>query len=362
MVPISEVKVLVVSDREDDRRTLAALLAPTGVQVLSTGSSADALAALAANDIALALVDARLPAQGATALAERLHADEASRHLPLVFVGDTPNDRPPAGVAGAVDFMLKPIDEGALATKVRVFADLYQQRRELQLKNDELQRMLTLNDMVAAVLTHDMRTPMAAIVMNAEIVQLRGQDEALHKAGARIKSSSSRLIRLIDQLLDFSRLRSGAVSLERQVVDLQAVCATAVKETAQLFPETPLNVLAEGDLKGEFDADRIGKAFSSLIGNAVKFSPGSDPIAIRLDGNDAAVVRVSVASSGVLPNQTLDFLMGALPVKTQGEALGFGLGLYIVDRYVRAHGGAVTGRSNDSEGTVIEFWMPRNAG
>jgi two-component system, sensor histidine kinase and response regulator len=362
MVPISEVKVLVVSGREDDSQALAALLAPTGVQVLTAATGDAALAALAAHEVALGLIDAQLPARGAAALADRVHADEATRHIPLVFVGDGPQDRPPAGAAGAVDFMLKPIDGGTLAAKVRVFADLYQQRRQLQLKNEELQRMLTLNDMVAAVLTHDMRTPMAAIVMNAEIVQLRGHEEVLQKAGARIKSSSSRLIRMIDQLLDFSRLRSGAVSLDRQAADLQALCAVAVKETTQMFPETPLHVQAEGDLGGEFDADRIGKALSSLVGNAVKFSPGTAPVTIRLDGRDAARLQVSVASAGVLPNQTLDFLMGPLPANTQGDAVGLGLGLYILDRYVRAHGGAVTGRSTDSEGTVIEFWLPRRAG
>jgi two-component system sensor histidine kinase/response regulator len=362
MVPISEVKVLVVSGREADRLALGALLAPTGVQVLNAASADDARAVVAEHDVALALVDAQLPAHGAATLAERLHGDEATRHVPLVFVGDTPADRPPAGAAGAVDFMLKPVDGDALAAKVRVFADLYRQRRQLQLKNDELQRMLTLNDMVAAVLTHDMRTPMAAIVMNAEIIQLRGHDDSLQKAGARIKSSSTRLIRMIDQLLDFSRLRSGAVSLDLKSADLQAVCAVAVKETAQMFPETPLHEQADGDLGGEFDADRIGKAFSSLIGNAVKFSPGTDPVTIRLDGRDAAKLQVTVASTGVLPNQTLDFLMGPLPAQTPGEAVGLGLGLYIVDRYVRAHGGAVTGRSNDSEGTVIEFWLPRRAG
>lgn len=361
MVPISEVKVLVVSDREADRRSLAAQLAPTGVQVLTASSGGEALDVLPAGGVALALVDANLPAPGAAALAERLHGNESTRHLPLVFVGDKPEDRPPAGATGAVDFILKPVDAGTLAAKVRLFADLYQQRRELELKNDELQRMLTLNDMVAAVLTHDMRTPMAAIVMNAEIIQLRGHDESLQKAGARIKSSSTRLIRMIDQLLDFSRLRSGAVSLERQTADLREVCAVAVKETAQMFPETPLHVHADGDLAGEFDADRIGKAFGSLIGNAVKFSPGHDPVTIRLDGRAAEALRVTVSSSGVLPNQTLDFLMGPLPAKTQGEAVGLGLGLYIVDRYVRAHGGAVTGRSSDGEGTVIEFWLPRRA-
>jgi signal transduction histidine kinase len=365
MTPIpADVHVLVVDDIEQNRLALSALLARTGVKVLNASSGAQALELLLKHDVALALLDVQMPEMDGFALAELMRGTGRTRHIPIVFLTAASQDvqRTFRGYdAGAVDFLYKPIESHVLDSKVRVFADLYLQRKQLERQNDELQRILTLNDMVAAVLTHDMRTPLAAIVMNAEIVQMRGQEQALQKASARIKSSSARMVRLIEQLLDFSRIRSGAVGLDVQPADLQSVCAAVVKDALQMFPETAVDLQCQGDLRGEFDADRMTKAFASLIGNAMKYSSGERPVGVHLDGRDPDRLRVSVNNAGVLPDEMLQYLVGPL-CSTQGkESIGLGLGLYIVDQFVRAHGGTITGRSNEDEGTVFEFSIPRRA-
>ncbi len=360
----AEVNVLVVDDVEQNLLAMRALLQRTGLRVLTAASGAQALELLLANEVAVALLDVQMPEMDGFALAELMRGTERTRHIPIIFLtaaSQNPQRAFRGYEAGAVDFLHKPIESNVLTGKVSVFVDLYRQRQQLQQQNLELQRVLMLNEMMTAVLTHDLRTPLSAIVMSAEIVQMRAQDEALQKAGGRIKSSSARMVRMLDQLLDVSRIRAGLATADVQPADLQQVCAGVVDEVASGFPDVTVDVRAQGDLKGVFDADRIARAFSSLIGSAVKYGESDRPVRVLLDGTQREVLRVEVANAGVLPEERLAQLVGPLGNTPLKESAGMGLSMYIVDQFVRAHGGQVQGRSNETDGTVFEFTIPRDA-
>jgi len=124
-------------------------------------------------------------------------------------------------------------------------------------------------------------------------------------------------------------------------------------------PGAAIEVEALGNLQGSFDADRMAQVFSNLVGNALQHGRQGTPVRVVLDGRDAGRLRASVSNAGRLPEEMLPRLFE--PFKPEGQhGGGLGLGLYIVDHFVRAHGGTVQG-GNTAEGALLHFEMPRHA-
>jgi two-component system sensor histidine kinase/response regulator len=359
----SDVNLLVVDDVPQNLLAMEALLTRPGVKVLRAASGAEALELLLNHDVAVALLDVQMPELDGFGLAELMRGAARTRHIPIMFLTAASQDtqRTFRGYeAGAVDFLYKPVEAHVLGSKVAVFIDLYVQRQRLKEQINEVQRLRRLNEMMAAVLTHDLRTPLMAITLSAEIVHRRGHDEAIQKAGARIKSSSSRMARTIDHMLNFSRVRAKVPGIVPQHSDLAAACAAAVAEIQTAQPDAVLNMHTEGDLFGVFDSDRMTQVFSNLIGNAMEQDP-SAAITVRLDGAHKDRISVHISTPAVLPDEAQGRLFESIRTSTPGTVVQSNLsdGLTLVDQFISAHGGSIVGRSTLAEGTVFEFMLPR---
>jgi signal transduction histidine kinase len=358
------VKLLVVDDVPQNLLAMQALLQQPGMpglQLLTATSGAQALELLLEHDdVALALLDVQMPEMDGIALAELMRGSSRTRDIPIIFVTASPGD--PVRLfrgyeAGAVDFLHKPLEPHVLLGKVRVFVELHRQRRLLRQRNEELERLLKLNEVMMAVLSHDLRTPLSAILMSAEVLQHLAGSDAARKAAQRVKNSGRRMSQMIGQLLDFSRIRSGSLALDRQVHDLRAVAEGAVAELRQATPGAAIEISAVGDLHGSLDVDRMAQVFSNLVGNALQYGEPQQPVRVHLDGSDARLLRFTVHNAGRLAEHALPRLFD--PFKgAQESGDGLGLGLYIVRQFVVAHGGRVEGR-NTSTGVEFEVALPR---
>lgn len=360
-----EVNVLVVDDVAQNLLALEALLARPGIRVLKAGSGAEALELLLEHDVAMALLDVQMPEIDGFALAELMRGAERTRHIPIIFLTAASQDqqRTFRGYeAGAVDFLYKPLEPHVLSSKVAVFVDLHVQRQRLQQQIAEVQRLRRLNEMMTAVLTHDLRTPLMAIALSAEIVHRRGHEDAIQKAGLRIKSSSSRMARTIDHMLNFSRVRAGSTSLSPRLADLGSICAGVVAEIGEVRPEVRIDVQCEGDLTGTFDADRMSQVFSNLIGTALEHAGDGVPIRVRLDGAHKDRLNVQLSFGTVLSDDVQADLFEPIMSSNAREGLRSTLGaaLVVVDQGISAHGGSIVARSNAADGTVFEFLVPRS--
>jgi signal transduction histidine kinase len=354
------VKVLVVDDVPQNLIAMHALLQRPGLEVLTATSGTEALELLLAHEVALALVDVQMPEMDGFALAELMRGAQRTREVPIIFLTASPTDpgRTFRGYeAGAVDFLHKPVDPMVIASKVAVFVELYQQRQLLKERNDALEQLLKLNETMVAVLTHDLRTPLGAIMMCAEILRMQAGTDAAKRSVERIKSSGSRMARMIDQLLDFSRIRSGVLNLHSRLASLEEVCSAALAELRHSHPDATIELTHEGDLRGRFDTDRLIQVFSNLVGNAIQHGEPGAPIRVHLDGTDSQRLVASVTNGGQVPEGLLPNLFEAF--RGDGERReGLGLGLYIVDQFVRAHGGEVQARNADGS-AIFSFHLPR---
>lgn len=356
------VKLLVVDDVPQNLLAMQALLQQPGLQLLTAASGAQALELLLEHDdVALALLDVHMPEMDGFALAEFMRGSSRTRGIPIIFVTAAPGDplRLFRGYeAGAVDFLHKPLEPHVLQGKVRVFVELHRQRRLLRQRNEALERMLKLNEVMMAVLSHDLRTPLSAMLMSAEVLKHLAPNDTARRAAQRVKDSGRRMSQMINQLLDFSRIRSGTLALDPQPHDLRAVADAAVAELRQAHPGARVELLVMGDQRGRFDADRLAQVFSNLVGNALQHGEPEQLVELVLDGGDATSLRFVVRNAGRIPEDALPRLFDPFKGAQEGRSGGLGLGLFIVQQFVAAHGGRVEGR-NTARGVEVEGVLPR---
>jgi signal transduction histidine kinase len=367
-------KILAVDDVDANLAALEALLARPGVEILKARSGTEALELLLVEDVALALVDVQMPEMDGFELAELMRGSPRTRHVPIIFLTAGPYD--PSRLfqgyeAGAVDFLYKPLDPHALRSKVDVFTELKRQRVELSQHVELLRQALHLNATFTAVLGHDLRNPLGAIMVGAEIIQRKTEDESLLKVAGRIKNSAMRMARLIEQLLDLARARSGSrIPVHPVELDLGELCARAVGELETTSNATAPAITTRGDTMGRWDEDRLMQVLSNLISNAVRHGDPRQSITVRIDGTKADEVVFAVSNGGVIPAELLPHIFepfrsgrsGAEPSSRKlSDRQGLGLGLYIARQMIEAHGGSIRVLSSAETGTAFEVRLPREA-
>jgi two-component system sensor histidine kinase/response regulator len=340
---LDKVNVLAVDDIEENLVALAALLNRPALELIRARSGTEALEALLAHDIALALLDVQMPGMDGFELAELMRGSERTKHVPIIFLTAGAPDRTRVFQgydAGAVDFLFKPIDPRLLGAKVDVFVELHRQKRQLASQLEQIQQAQRMSDLFIGVLGHDLRNPLSSIVNGAALLELKADspDDTRKKAQV-ILNASRRMERLIQQLLDFALARvKGAIPIQPVNVDLAKSARQVVGELGAVDPPLELEVL--GNTGGIWDADRMMQVISNLVGNAIEHGVPGSPVRVSIDGESADQVLLSVENAGSIPKETLVVLFS--PFKPRGKnSRGLGLGLYIVDQVVLAHGGRV---------------------
>jgi signal transduction histidine kinase len=358
---VPDINVLIVDDVEQNRIAMRALIERPGVRVLGAATGDEALELLLDNAVALALLDVQMPGMDGFELAELMRGAERTRTVPIIFVTAASVDlqRSFRGYeAGAVDFLYKPLDPDILRSKVNVFVELCAQRHELHARMIELETALSLNEMMVAVLTHDLRTPLSAINLTAEVLLRISQEEVVRQHATRVKSSAARMARMIAQLLDFSRIRSGTVRLHSRAVDLGRILRDVVTELEQAMPGASIEVQAHGDLLATLDHDRIAQVVSNLISNAVQHGERGGTVTVVLDGRHHDLLQVEITNRGNIPQDVRARLFEPFRADTAGNE-GLGLGLYIVAQFVEAHRGSVFVNASEEGRVVFGFKIPR---
>jgi two-component system sensor histidine kinase/response regulator len=363
----ASVKCLLVDDLEENLVALSALMRSDDVETLQARSGAEALDLLLSHDVALALLDVQMPDMNGFELAELMRGSERTRHVPIIFLtaGVRDQHRMFKGYeSGAVDFLYKPIEPHILRNKADVFFQLYRQKQQLVRELHERTETLRLNEMFAAVLGHDLRNPLGAILTGAHLIQRATTQDNVRETAGRMVSSGKRMSRLIDDLLDLTRARlAGGIALKRETVDFGALLHRVAKEQEAAFPDRHVEVAQQGDVTGDWDIDRLGQVASNLIGNALQHGCDGQPIRVSLDGADAERVVLSVENDGVIPPEMMPHLFDPFRggQRNAGRNEGLGLGLYIVQQIVHAHGGRVDVQSTPDTHTRFRVSVPRRA-
>jgi PAS domain S-box-containing protein len=228
----------------------------------------------------------------------------------------------------------------------------------------EVQKRVDFEQQLIGIVSHDLRNPLNAIALSAGmLVRQEGLDERSAKGVRRILTSAERATRMILDLLDFTQARlAGGIPVEVKPVDLHELVRQVVEELEHTHPERALKLTQEGDTRGVLDPDRMAQVVMNLASNALKYSPPGTPVTVRTRGErDAVVLEVHNRGEPIaperLPHVFKPLSRGAAKVDVQTRSIG--LGLFIVDSIVRAHGGGVTVTSTGAEGTTFTVRLPR---
>jgi two-component system, sensor histidine kinase and response regulator len=359
------VKCLLVDDLEENLLALAALLRRQDVEVLTARSGSEALELLLVHDVALAFLDVQMPDMDGFELAELMRGSERTRQVPIIFVtaGARDQHRLFKGYeSGAVDFLFKPIEAHILQNKADVFFQLHRQKQQLARELREKTETLRLNEMLTAVLSHDLRSPLNAVLTSAVLIQRRSTEQPVKDTANRILSSGKRMSRMIEDMLDMARARlAGGIPLKREPADLGALIDRVVSEIQAAYPDRRIAVEQAGNLSGDWDGERLAQVASNLLGNALQHGDENGVVQVMVDGTSTDAVVIKVENSGTIPPdllpQLFDPFRGAQ--RQTGRTEGLGLGLYIVQQIVIAHGGNVDVQSGGGDRTTFVVRIPR---
>lgn len=221
-----------------------------------------------------------------------------------------------------------------------------------------------------AILGHDVRNPLGAISMGAQILMY---DETLpvnhQKVAMRILDSTTRVTELVGDLLDFSTSHlGGGIPVNPAEYDLGQQCELVVGEMRTAHPERQITLEMTGDLSVTWDRARINQALSNLVGNAVQHGTSGEPVWVSVHGGDEVVITIQNLGQIMDPSsmRTLfdpgkRFAMRPANQRNNGGQDHMGLGLYITREIVAAHDGRIQVTSTNTDGTTFTLTLPRTA-
>jgi signal transduction histidine kinase len=233
---------------------------------------------------------------------------------------------------------------------------------------DEMARSLRFNDMLIGVVAHDLKTPLAAVLAGAEVLERRGGDEeAVRSTAERIARSGDRMSRIIDQLLDLTHARlDGSIALRTRESDLAALVRSNAAEITAADPRARIAVEVRGDPTAMCDPDRVAQILANLLANAVRHGSDAGDIRVLIDGTGSRALSITVRNPGRITADAMPSLFNPFR-RVRGEGAprdkthGLGLGLYIARRIALGHGGDITVTSDDATGTAFRIDLPRTA-
>jgi signal transduction histidine kinase len=356
--------VLNVDDDEGGRYAKTRILQRAGYKVVDTGSGADALRLVKTAAPQLVLLDVMLPDINGLEVCRAIKTDPASAHIMVLQISATHvtgADRIQGLEGGADTYLTEPVEAGELLATIKALLRLYSREQENRYLLDQLRDADRLKDEFLAMLAHELRNPLHPIRSAVDFMRLKGSDDPDFQSCQQILDREvSHLSRLIDDLMDVSRITHNRIELRKARLRLVDVLKSAVESARPIieahghqfqlfFPDNAMVV--------EGDEVRLTQIFINLLSNASKYTPNGGQIWLSArQENGNAVVSVKDNGLGISADKLhhlfemfyqVDHSMGR-------SADGLGIGLTLAQRLVELHGGTIKAFS-DGPGKGSEF-------
>ncbi|MFZ6731240.1 hybrid sensor histidine kinase/response regulator [Undibacterium sp. Ji42W] len=385
-------KLLIVDDKPENLQALEAIIRHEGRQIFQAASGDQALALLLEHEFAMAILDVQMPDMNGFELAEMMRGTEKTRHIPIVFVsaaGKELNYAFKGYETGAVDFLHKPLDIHAVRSKVNVFVALYQQRnesrkqvlaleisraqqevllKELHFAQEELQRAVRMRDDFMSMVAHELRTPLNTLFLETQLRTLQldrsntdfFNEGNLRKMVERDRRQIESMVRLIDDMLDVSRIRSGQLSIRRQPTELSSLLQRVVNDLSAQAVSSGSTIELETiePVTGMWDQFRIEQMLINLLTNALRYG-AQKPITVSgVVKADSVHIRVQDRGIGISDENLQRIFAPFERALNSDSSGGLGLGLYITRQLAESHGGFVRVESVVDEGSTFTVVLP----
>ena len=371
--------ILNVEDYEPTLYTRTRILRDAGFHVLEARTGEDAIRLATSERPDLAVLDLNLPDVNGFEVCRRIKSGDGTGQILVLHVSSTmtESDARIRGLTnGADSFLAEPIEPAELVANVRALLRLRQaeeaarrSHEEMRLLYDEARRANEVKDTFLAVLSHELRTPLHAMLGWITLLRQNqlGPDQVPHALEV-IERNTLAQTRLIEDLLDVSRMMAGRLSLDLRPVDLSEVVRHAVEAVRPAQGSGGRTLRVHGDdtphpVRG--DAARLRQVFVNLLTNAYKFTPEGGTIDVAIESGDG-LVAVEVRDTGegiepeLMPHVFEAFRMGDAGPRRRSS--GLGLGLAIAHHIVVGHGGRIeVGSAGTGKGAAFRVTLPLGA-
>ncbi len=357
--------ILVVDDEEANRALIHAYLADSGLVIVDASSGVAALELVERLSPDLVLLDVLMPGMDGFEVARQLKATRRDVFLPIILVTalTDQNSRREGLLAGADDFLSKPVDPQELTVRVRNLLSLREKERALLEKNVELAELDRFKQEVSALLVHDMKSPLSAslLCIKHTLETCRCQGDA-HDALESAYQANLRLLAMITDLLEVERLEAARLVVAPSTFDLQPWCATILE--ARRWEASERNILLENRLAPESivqcDAVLLARVMDNLIGNALRYTPAGGRLVIEGSRQHDDIFQLRVGNTGrpIRPSWRSTVFEKYARADRAVERLNHGLGLYFCRLAVEAQGGQISIDESPELPTVFVVHLP----
>jgi signal transduction histidine kinase len=363
-------KILLVDDRPENLYSLESMLMEDDRIIFKANSGDEALKIAFQEDLSLVLLDVQMPEMDGFEVANMLKSTKRTKKIPIVFVTAISKEKKYMlqGLdEGAMDYLFKPLDTDITRSKVNTLLQFFAQQKEIEQKNNELQKLNEEKNFFLGMASHDLRNPLGNIItLSSLISQDIGHnfpDEYKNYLEV-IMSTSRRMLEMLNNILDVSKIESGVSALDLKPVSVHDLFQECISSNKLIADKKKMHLsysIADSTGKPYADKGQILQVLNNLVSNAIKYSYPSTAIELTAEGSsDEITIHVIDQGQGI-PESEHKVLFSAFSKtsvrSTAGEG-STGLGLNIVKKIVEAHHGKIWVKSKPGEGSVFSFSIP----
>jgi signal transduction histidine kinase len=368
------VNILVVDDLPEKIFVYKTILEDLNQNLITASSGEEALRLVLRHEFAVILLDVNMPGMDGFETATLIRNRKKSSRTPIIFLTAFTDELNAAQgyASGAVDYLPTPVVPEILKTKVRVFIELFQMRQQAAVQAEErakraaAEQSARRKDEFLAMLAHELRNPLAPL-HNALHVLKRPDvtPEIAQEAHEMMERQLSHMVRLVNDLMDVSRITRGKIELKRGNVFLEKILQGAVETVRPLISERQHSLILKMPHKSTLvsaDVVRLAQVFSNLLNNAAKYTDPGGRITISVEESGQSVF-ISVQDTGVgIPadklSEVFDLFMQVDNSISRSQG-GLGIGLTLVKRLVELQGGTIKAESNGlGKGSTFIITLP----
>ena len=368
--------ILVVDDNEANRDVLSRRLQQQGHVVVTAANGYEALDVAHTQTFDMVMLDIMMPEMDGYETLRQFKADGSLSNIPVIMISAADDQESVIRCIemGAVDFLPKPFDP--ILLKARTNACLENKRardaevklfEELQASYKKLQQLEEQRDSLTHMIVHDLRTPLCSVISGLQTMPVMGELNSDQEEMMAIALEGGQvLLGMINGLLDVDKMESGAMQLDKVVLDARALLASATGQVAQLASSSNLTLKDISDEELTFfegDEDVLRRVLVNLLGNAIKFTPAGGTVttsATVAQGGKFLLFSVSDTGEGI-PTEAFARIFekfGQVESRQSGRLMSTGLGLTFCKLAVEAHGGRIDVDSTAGEGSCFFFTIP----
>ena len=359
--------ILIVDDEKKNRIFMKDILEVKGYHVSEAEDGEQALHKVIKEPPDVILLDVMMPGMDGFEVCRRLKRDPKTASIPILMVTalSERSDRIKGIEAGANEFLSKPIDHHEIVLRVHNAAYSKHLFDRLQEDYERLKELESLRDNLTHMIIHDLRQPITVISGYLQLLKLQEDDSTIEierDIFDQISKAVNGLIKMVESLLDVTRLETGKMPLNLRHCDLNELVKEAVATLGPLKDKHNVYSKFSGHPVPAFcDKDLIGRVITNLVGNAVKHTPEGGEVTITVE-SDELQSRIAVSDTGAgIPREYHNKIFdkfGQVKSRQEGKKYSTGLGLTFCKLAVEAHSGEIGVESEPGKGSTFWFVLP----